>query len=191
MYETLQNLHYRYDASAPGGDAGEAWPQKNERGTWLFKLAHIPVAGMGARHPLAALSMDYNICALQMRARGRRGDCETALTDAADIERLGEQTMQTYLDYFRRNYLGNRAPMHIGHHFYDYQRGIYDKVLLTFARSVCALPETRCVSYGELADFLDASDAAQLAAYQRGDFSRKGLQEPSIGGVRQSRVSEH
>jgi len=192
LYETLQSLHYRYDASAPGGDTGDAWPQKNERGTWLFKLASIPIASMGAaRHPLTALSMDYNICALQMQARGRRGDCERALTDAADIERLGTQTMATYLDYYRRNYTGNRAPMHIGHHFYEYQRGIYDKVLFAFARAVCALPETRCVSYDELADFLDAADAATLAAYQRGDFSREGLQLPSIGGARQSQISEH
>ena len=180
------------DTSSPGGDEADAWPQKNAHGTWLFPLARIGIAGMGTpRHPVASFSMDYNICANQMRARGRRGDCETALSDPTDIERLGEQTMETYLSYFRRNYTGNRAPMHIGHHFYAYQHGIYDKVLLAFAKAVCSLPETRCVSYAELADFVDALDAASWSAYQRGDFSREGLQEPAIDGARRLRASEH
>ena len=113
------------------------------------------------------------------------------LSDPADIERLGDQTMETYLNYFRRNYMGNRAPMHIGHHFYAYQHGIYDKVLLAFAKAVCSLPETRCVSYRELADFVDALDAASWSAYQRGDFSREELQEPAIDTARRSRLSEH
>jgi hypothetical protein len=191
MYEALQNLHYRYDTSSPGGDEADAWPQKNERGTWLFSLAQIGIAGMGtAHHPIAALSMDYNICANQMRARGRRGDCETALSDPAEIARLGDQTMETYLNYFRHNYMGNRAPMHIGHHFYEYQHGIYDKVLLAFAKAVCSLPETRCVSYSELADFIDALDPTSRSAYQRGEFSREGLQEPAIDDARRLRASE-
>jgi hypothetical protein len=192
MYEALHNLRYRYDTSWPGGEEADAWPRKNAHGTWLFPLARIEIAGMGrSHHPVASFSMDYNICASQMRARGRRGDCETALSDPADIERLGDQTMETYLNYFRRNYMGNRAPMHIGHHFYEYQHGIYDKVLLAFAKTICSLPETRCVSYGELADFVDALDAQSLSTYQSGEFSREGLQEPLIGGARRSRVTGH
>jgi hypothetical protein len=104
MYEALQNLRYRYDTSSPGGEEADAWPRKNAHGTWLFPLARIEIAGMGTpRRPVASFSMDYNICASQMRARGRRGDCETALSDPAEIERLGDQTMETYLNYFRRN----------------------------------------------------------------------------------------
>ena len=42
--------------------------------------------------------------------------------------------LDTYLDYFNANYTGNRAPLHIGHHFTDYQRGAYREALKTFAR---------------------------------------------------------
>ena len=64
--------------------------------------------------------------------------------------------LQTYLDYFKSNYAGGRAPLHIGHHFTDYQNGAYREALKVFARAVCGLPRVRCVTYGKLADFMDA-----------------------------------
>ena len=86
--------------------------------------------------------------------------------------------LDTYLDYFKANYTGNRAPLHIGHHFTDYQRGAYREALKSFARTVCGLPEVRCVSYKMLADFLDKASPETLAAYRKGDFPR--AHEPAI-----------
>jgi hypothetical protein len=80
--------------------------------------------------------------------------------------------MQTYLHYFKTNYAGNRAPLHIGHHFTGYQGGAYNEALKSFARAVCGLPEVRCVTYARLADFMDQQNADTLAAYRRGDFAR-------------------
>ena len=179
MYQALKSLGYSYDTSWPDGEDVDAWPTKNAQGLWLFKLARVEIAGLVMNErPVTNLSMDYNICVSQLRAQG--GACETDLSDPEQIEKLGKQMMDTYLNYFRRNYMGNRAPLHIGHHFYGYQNGIYDKTLLKFAKAICSLPEVRCVTYRGLADFMVAQDAATLAAYQRGDFSRDGLREPAI-----------
>src|SRR5262245_63104570 len=47
-----------------------------------------------------------------------------------------EQTLQTYLQYFKSNYAGNRAPLHIGHHFMNYAGGAYNEALKSSARAV-------------------------------------------------------
>jgi hypothetical protein len=90
--------------------------------------------------------------------------------------------LQTYLHYFRTNYAGNRAPLHIGHHFMNYQGGAYNAALKTFARAVCGLPEVRCVTYARLADFMDGQDAETLAAYRKGDFARAARPVLNIAG---------
>ena len=48
---------------------------------------------------------------------------------AALREAFRRQMLDTYLDYFSANYTGNRAPLHIGHHFTDYQSGAYREAL--------------------------------------------------------------
>jgi hypothetical protein len=83
--------------------------------------------------------------------------------------------LDAHLAYFKSNYEGNRAPLHIGHHFFDYQGGVYREALMAFATAICLdtknFPDVKCVTYSELAKFLDALPADTLAAYQRGDFS--------------------
>ena len=54
----------------------------------------------------------------------------------------------------------------------NYQGGAYNEALKAFARTVCGLPEVRCVTCAKLADFLDRQKAETLAAYRRGDFAR-------------------
>jgi peptidoglycan/xylan/chitin deacetylase (PgdA/CDA1 family) len=155
LYAALKTAGFRYDASGVG-HANE-WPQKLD-GTWRFNLAQLRIAGSGR----PTLSMDYNFLVAQSGPTGN-----PKLQDV-----FSEQMLRTYLDYFQRNYAGNRAPLHIGHHFSPMQGGAYQRALLTFARKVCVLPEVRCVTYGALADFLDAVDDETLRAYQRGDFPR-------------------
>ncbi len=73
--------------------------------------------------------------------------------DPRRSEMAREQTLQTYLHYFRTNYSGNRAPLHIGHHFTGFVGGAYNAALKTFARAVCGLPEVRCVDLCEARRF--------------------------------------
>ena len=94
--------------------------------------------------------------------------------------------LQTYLDYFRSNYTGNRAPLNIGHHFFDYQDGAYKDALKSFARTVCGLPEVRCVSYAELADYMDQQNPATLEAYRKGDFPHATTPALSVAGLERS-----
>ncbi|MGD9923455.1 MAG: polysaccharide deacetylase [Pseudorhodoplanes sp.] len=164
LYATLAERGFRYDTSATM--PAHAWPERRD-GLWRFNLAGIKLAGSGR----ATLSMDYNFLVAQ----------SGAAPVASLREQFRQQMLDSYLNYFRANYTGNRAPIHIGHHFTDYQNGAYREALKTFARAVCGLPEVRCVTYRALADFMDALKPETLAAYRKGDFPRAG--EPAFAGV--------
>jgi hypothetical protein len=154
LYTALKDDGFRYDTS--GENFPENWPDKIGD-LWRFNLVQLKLADSGRR----ALSMDFNFFAAQshMVVEPQRRDA------------FRDEMLQTYLDYFRSNYTGNRAPLNIGHHFFDYQDGAYREALKTFARMVCGLPEVRCTTYAELADFMDRLDAPTLEAYRNGDFT--------------------
>lgn len=109
---------------------------------------------------------------------------------AARREEFRKQMLDSYLAYFRANYAGNRAPIHIGHHFSDYQNGAYRDALKSFARAVCGLPEVRCVTYRRWR-FMDGLSEKQIADYRKGDFPR--APEPAFAASRRSarRGSDH
>jgi hypothetical protein len=168
LYAVLKDRKFRYDTS--GNSAADAWPEKVD-GVWRFNLARLRLASTNR----ATLSMDYNFFVAQSRAR----------PDPRRHAFFRDQILQTYLDYFRTNYAGNRAPLHIGHHFFDYQGGAYKEALKAFVRSVCGLPEVRCVTYRALADFMDGLNADTLAHYRKGQFARAA--EPAITVTQLSR----
>jgi peptidoglycan/xylan/chitin deacetylase (PgdA/CDA1 family) len=155
LYGALKSNGFRYDTSGVGH--ADAWPERID-GTWRFNLAMLRIAGSGK----GTLSMDYNFFVAHSRA----------VTDPRRYELAREQMLKTYLNYFGTNYAGNRAPLHIGHHFSPMQGGAYNEALKSFARAVCGLSEVRCVSYAKLADFMDAQTSDKLAAYRKGDFPR-------------------
>jgi hypothetical protein len=169
---TLQKYKFRYDTSPTG--AVEHWPVK-DKGVWRFKLVNLTVPGYD-RPPL---SMDYNFYAVQSPVQ--HGDPVDA--DPKEWPRLRQEMFDAYLGYFKTNYEGNRAPVHIGHHFFDYQGGTYKQALMAFAKVVCTLPEVQCVAYSKLADFLDARSADTLKAYQDGDFAKIKLPPLDVSGV--------
>jgi hypothetical protein len=155
LYAALKLHGYRYDTSGVGH--ADAWPERID-GLWRFNLAMLRIQGSGK----GTLSMDYNFFVAHSRAAD----------DPRRYELARDQMLRTYLHYFRSNYTGNRAPLHIGHHFAPMQGGAYNAALKSFARAVCGLPEVRCVSYAQLAHFMDAQSVEALAAYRRGDFAR-------------------
>ncbi len=155
LYAVLRGRQFRYDTS--GNGAPDAWPEK-VGGIWRFNLARLKLANSSR----ATLSMDYNFFVAQSGAK----------VDPRRHIFFRDQVVQTYLAYFRANYSGNRAPLHIGHHFFDYQDGAYKEALKIFARTVCGLPEVRCVTYKALADFMDGVSADVLADYRKGHFAR-------------------
>lgn len=153
LYSALKRAGFRYDTS--GTAPPNLWPEKKD-GIWRFNLAEIRLH----RSRKYTLSMDYNFFIVQ----------SLGLDTAAKRTAHRDEMLETYLDYFKANYAGNRAPIHIGHHFFGYHGGVYNDALLVFARKVCGLAEVRCVSYSELADFMDGLSADTLRAYQKGNF---------------------
>jgi peptidoglycan/xylan/chitin deacetylase (PgdA/CDA1 family) len=153
LYSVLRERGFRYDTS--GTSDPSRWPEKKD-GLWRFNLTDIKLHRSNRR----TLSMDYNFFIVQ--AFGLDNSSTRA------IHR--DEMLETYIDYFRTNYAGNRAPLHIGHHFFSYHGGAYNDALKAFARAVCGLPEVRCVSYSEIADYMDKLDPATLEAYRTGAF---------------------
>jgi hypothetical protein len=169
LYNALKANGFRYDTSGVGHS--DDWPEKVD-GLWRFNLAMLRIQGSGK----GTLSMDFNFFVAQSRATD----------DPRRYEISREQMLQTYLHYFKTNYAGNRAPMHIGHHFMNYQGGAYNEALKSFARAVCGLPEVQCVTYAKLADFMDQQTAETLAAYRKGDFARAAT--PTLNVAAASRL---
>ena len=173
LYTVLKDNGFRYDTS--GDSEPDAWPDK-VGGIWRFNLAQLKLHDAGK----STLSMDYNFFVTQSHA----------VVEPRRREFFREQVLQTYLDYFKSNYTGNRAPLHIGHHFFDYQDGAYKEALKSFARTVCGLPEVRCTTYAELADFMDQQSPATLEAYRKGDFPRAAEPALSVAGLDANRTRD-
>ncbi|MBC7385038.1 MAG: hypothetical protein H7301_02610 [Cryobacterium sp.] len=149
----LVDAGFQYDTSRTAEPTH--WPYKSG-GLWEFPLARLTIAGTAKR----TLSMDYNFFMVQSHAH----------EDAAHTEKYEREMLQTYQNYFLKNYNGNRAPVHIGHHFVPFNGGAYWRAMKRFAQTVCHLPEVKCGTYSELQEFMDSHSKSELAHYQAGDF---------------------
>ncbi|MCC9305792.1 hypothetical protein LN042_01485 [Kitasatospora sp. RB6PN24] len=143
-----KQLGWRYDASSPGDF--QIWPAKTD-GIWNFPLQELPYPGQNFQ----VLSMDFNFLANQSN-----GDPNGDPSKYAQWEKTARDG---YLNGFERAYNGSRAPLFIGNHFETWNGGIYMKAVEDVMRTVCTKPEVQCVSFKELADWLDAQDPNVLA----------------------------
>lgn len=148
LLPALGQFGWRYDASSAGDF--QIWPAK-KNGVWDFPLQLLPYPG----GKFQALSMDFNFLYNQTGGE-TQGDQSQWAT-------WREQAKDAYLNGFERVYNGNRAPMFIGNHFEDWNGGIYMDAVEDVMRDVCPREGVRCVSFRELADWLDVQDPAVLA----------------------------
>ncbi len=155
LYATLASRHYSYDTSK--STSANYWPEKSALGVWNFPLAQLRIVGSGK----ATLSMDYNFYFAD--SKGNK--------DAANKEKYKSQMIQTYAKYFDSNYYGNRAPIHIGHHFSKWNGGAYWEAMQAFAKRVCGMPEVKCVTYKELMKYME-ENAGKRADLQAGNFPK-------------------
>lgn len=153
LFQTMPLKSYTYDTSK--SDSPSYWPQKNN-GVWNFPLARLRIEGSGK----GTLSMDYNFYVADSNAQ----------PNAAGKETFKRQMIDTYMKYFQANYFGNRAPVHIGHHFSKWNGGAYWEAMQTFARRVCGQPEVKCVTYKDLAEFVE-SHSAEIPDYRAARFT--------------------
>ncbi|MFI9585496.1 hypothetical protein ACIHCQ_27400 [Streptomyces sp. NPDC052236] len=140
LLPAIKNLGWRYDASSSGDF--QIWPVKKE-GIWDFPLQMLPYEG----GKFQGLSMDFNF--LYNQSEGETQG------DPTQHARWKAETTKTYLDGFNRVYHGSRAPLFIGNHFEDWNGGIYMEAVDEVIKTVCVREDVRCVSFRELADWLD------------------------------------
>jgi hypothetical protein len=154
LYKTLAKRGYKYDTSKIS--AADAWP-KQEDGIWQFPLASLRIVGSGK----GTISMDFNFYEADSKAQPKPEGKEV----------FKKQMIDTYAKYFEGNYFGNRAPLHIGHHFSKWNGGAYWEAMQVFAKRVCGLPEVKCVTYSELMSFLNEKRDL-IPSYQAGGFTK-------------------
>ncbi|MET9088164.1 hypothetical protein ABZX77_40850 [Streptomyces sp. NPDC004237] len=145
--KAASQLGFRYDTS---GVNDQVWPKKRE-GLWDLSMQLVPFPG----HTYEQLTMDYNFMVNQS-GTSTQGD-----PDMYDY--WGDQMRDGLLQGFNRAYNGNRAPMVIGNHFESWNGGTYMRAIDEVVQDVCNKPEVRCVSFHQLADWLDAQDPKVLA----------------------------
>ncbi|MFI8280771.1 hypothetical protein ACIGBH_38970 [Streptomyces sp. NPDC085929] len=148
LLTAIKPYGWRYDASSAGDF--QLWPSKPD-GIWNFPLQLVPLQGKEVQ----VLSMDFNFLFNQS------GDSTQG--DPAKFAAWQAQTRSSYLNGFNRVYNGSRAPMFVGNHFEDWNGGIYMKAVEDVMKDVCPRQDVRCVSFRELADWLDAQDPKVLA----------------------------
>jgi hypothetical protein len=145
--KAASRLGFRYDTS---GVNDQIWPKKRE-GLWDLSMQLVPFPG----HAYEQLTMDYNFMVNQSGTQ-TQGDPDK-------FDHWGDQMRDGLLKGFRRAYEGNRAPLVIGNHFESWNGGTYMRAVDEVVENVCNKPDVRCVSFHQLADWLDAQDPQTLA----------------------------
>jgi hypothetical protein len=148
LLKAAKTYGWQYDASSPGDF--QIWPNKKD-GIWDFPLQLIPYPNS----KFQVLSMDFNFLANQS------GDSTQG--DPSKYATWEKEAREGYLNGFERVYNGSRAPLFIGNHFETWNGGIYMQAIEDVMKSVCKRTGVRCVSFKELADWMDAQDPAVLA----------------------------
>ncbi|KOT58947.1 lipoprotein [Streptomyces rimosus subsp. rimosus] len=139
-------MGFRYDSSSVGGR--QVWPKQID-GIWDFPLQQIPVPGRS----FETLSMDYNFLANQSGTT--RGNPAMHAT-------WGKQMRDGLVAAFERADKGNRAPLFVGNHFESWNGGTYMRAVEDAIKTICPREGVRCVTFKQLADWLDAQDPRVL-----------------------------
>ncbi|MFI1205447.1 hypothetical protein ACH4VR_39520 [Streptomyces sp. NPDC020883] len=147
LLKAMKSYGWRYDASSPGDF--QIWPSK-KNDIWDFPLQMLPYPGGNYQ----GLSMDFNFLYNQSH-----GETKGDPAKYADWER---QTVDSYMAGFNRVYYGSRAPLFIGNHFEDWNGGIYMKAIDQVVKKTCTKKGVKCVSFKELADWLDVQKPETL-----------------------------
>ncbi|MFJ9741292.1 hypothetical protein [Streptomyces sp. NPDC101166] len=147
LLKAAKSYGWRYDASSKGDF--QIWPAK-KNGIWDFPLQMLPYEG----GKYQGLSMDFNF--LYNQSDGQ------VQGDPAKYPEWEKETADTYMAGFNRVYYGSRAPLFIGNHFEEWNGGIYMKAVDDTVKKVCTKKDVKCVSFKELADWMDVQKPATL-----------------------------
>ncbi|MFI0897174.1 hypothetical protein [Streptomyces sp. NPDC020983] len=129
----------------------QVWPTRSG-GLWRFPLQEVPVPGRDTETPAS----DQGFLSVQSG---------TPVAGAQDPQQNAvwqEQMHDGLMAGFERAYRGNRAPLVVASHLESWNGGAYLKAVEDTVRDVCGRPDVRCVSFKQLADWLDAQDPEVL-----------------------------
>jgi Polysaccharide deacetylase len=160
LWQALRNHKFLYDTSRV--ENMSYWPKKINN-IWNFPLASLRISGSRKK----TLSMDYNFYFTQ--SGGRDGPPEL-------FPVYEKEMYDTYMTYFNSNYHGNRAPIHIGHHFSQWNGGAYWKAMQKFAEEVCKKEDVICGTYKDLVKFVSERHE-QIAEFDAAHSERPTWQE--------------
>ncbi|MDJ1131895.1 hypothetical protein [Streptomyces iconiensis] len=146
LLSAARQMGFRYDSS---GNGKQVWPAKRN-GLWDMPLQQVPMPG----RKFETLSMDYNFLVNQS---------VTVNGPAEKRPAYKRQMRDGLLQGFKRAYTGNRAPLIIGNHFENWNGGVYMDAIEDVMKTVCTKKDVRCVSFRQLADWLDTQDPRVLA----------------------------
>ncbi|MFY4717802.1 hypothetical protein [Streptomyces sp. LaBMicrA B280] len=149
LLKAIKSYGWRYDASSPGDF--QIWPAK-KNGVWDFPLQMLPYEN----GKFQGLSMDFNF--LYNQSNGETDG------DPAKYAQWEQQTVDSYMAGFNRVYYGSRAPLFIGNHFEHWNGSIYMKSIDRIIPKICTKKGVKCVSFKELADWMDVQKPSTLAA---------------------------
>ena len=152
---------WKYDSSGTGT---QVWPKQWANGLWKVPMQGIPFPG----HSFEVISMDYNMMFNQSRI---------TQGDPSEHPKWQRQARDAYLAGFQRAYHGNRAPLIIGNHFENWNRGIYMEAVTDAAREMAKHPDVRFVSFRQLIAWLEAQNAGvlkKLRALEVGEAPKGG-----------------
>ncbi|WP_055532291.1 hypothetical protein [Streptomyces graminilatus] len=147
LLKAAKSYGWRYDASSAGDF--QIWPKKKD-GIWDFPLQMLPYDGGDYQ----GLSMDFNF--LYNQSNGETNG------PPAEYPKWQQETVDAYMAGFGRVYYGSRAPLFIGNHFEQWNGGIYMKAVDEVMARMCSKKDVECVSFKELADWLDVQSPATL-----------------------------
>ena len=139
--EALDGLGYKYDTSHTTRMG--MWP-KHIGKHWEMSLASIPHEG---KHDI--LSMDYNFYISDSDGK------DTLQKDTPLWHKKHDEMLASYMSYFTAHYMSNRAPIFIGHHFSDWNDGLYWSVMQDAVKAMCAKQYVRCATHQETMNYMN------------------------------------
>ncbi len=147
MYKALKDMGYTYDTSRVA--FGHEWPKKDELGLWQFPLPTMKIEDVRSHKNKYTVGMDYSLYVLQTHAR------DLVKQGSPEWNELYRVTLDAYKKYFYKNYVSNHSPVFMANHFSTWNDGVYWEVMKSFAQEVCVLKDVKCVSFKELALYME------------------------------------
>lgn len=156
MYEVLKENNFLYDASKTASHHG--FPYKDAYGLWQLPLPAIsigPANKKGYRSQI--LAMDYNLFIRHTKGidKAKKG---TILWNT-----IYGETMDAFNNYFESSYRGKRTPVYFASHFSLWNDGVYWQSMQDFAQSVCGKEQVYCITYKDLAIWMEAKSILETA----------------------------